>query len=72
MTAVSRVAPRVLQSIQATIGIVVIGVAANLRLAAITGVAATAVWGTRVRYSALAAIALVALVGCLSIVGAGR
>ena len=52
--------------IPALVGLTVIAASANLRLAALAGVAAGAVHGMRLRYSTLGALALLAGVACMS------
>lgn len=52
--------------------IAVISVATNLRLAAVATFAAAAVRATRLRYASFAALLLLAAVGCVVVVCAGR
>ena len=68
----SRIANSVRGVSAAIIGLVVVGFATNVRLAGIAAITAAAVWNTRVRYSAVAALALLAVIGCLSIVWSCR
>jgi hypothetical protein len=56
----------------AGVAIAVITVAGNVRLAALATVAAAAVVGTRLRYSTFAALLLLAMVGCVVVMCAGR
>lgn len=72
MTDRSRIASQVLRVIQVTAALAVIAVAANPRLAAVAASAAASVWATRIRYSGFAAGALLAAVGCFSILIPGR
>lgn len=58
--------------LEAGMGIAIIAAMANLRLAALAGAAAAAVWGTRLRYSTVVALALLAAVGCFAVLSAGR
>jgi hypothetical protein len=67
-----RIPNRWLPLLEAGIGIAIVAATANLRLAAVAGAASAAVWGTRVRYSSFAAIALLAAVGCFAALSPGR
>lgn len=67
-----RTRTRFLRVLQPGIGLAVIAMAANPRLAVVAGSAAAAVWATRVRYAGLAAVTVLAAVGCFSILTPGR
>jgi hypothetical protein len=67
-----RIASHWLRLLLAGVAIAVISVATNLRLAAVAGVAAAAVRGTRLRYSTFTALLLLAAVGCVVVMCTGR
>jgi nitrate/nitrite transporter NarK len=58
--------------VAAGVAIGIIGGATNLRLAAVASVAAAAILGTRLRYATFAGILLLAVVGCVVVMCAGR
>jgi hypothetical protein len=64
--------PGWLRLLGAGVGLALIAATANPRLAAVAGVATGAVAGTRLRYSTFFALALLATVGCVAVIYAGR
>lgn len=71
MTVVASATARASRAAPSTVALAIIALTSNVRLAALAGVAAGAVWTTRVRYAGAAAMLLLSAVALLSSVSLG-